>query len=135
MGDFEQIIGYEQVVSYFGEWPDFNDCTIASVHLCERTVVSDSGFRVEIAIETPDNWLCRGVRVPRAEVKLLMDGVKSFEMSDYSYQNVIGELRVKSFRDGDGIAHLRISVLPEVGASLEGSCEMLVVESVAELPR
>jgi hypothetical protein len=55
------------------------------------------------------------------------------EDSGFSHQNHIDELRIRRFRDPDGITRWGITMTSENGLNLEVVCEMVAVEYIVGL--
>jgi hypothetical protein len=98
MDALPEIPGATEVVAWFGGWPSFHDAEVLEVHLFRR---GTSFLRLHTWVMT-DQLDSKGYYVldKHAVVTFALEGIDDLNLSGFSGQNVINELRLEKTARG-----------------------------------
>jgi hypothetical protein len=92
--ELEGVKGAQELLDWFGYWPNFHDAEVTSVQL-NRAGTSSLAVHVW---QTTDRVDAQGyfARQKHAVVSFLLSGISELELAEFNHQNVLGSLNLTS---------------------------------------
>lgn len=123
---FELILGHEQVVSWFGYWPNFHDAEVHWIKLQQHVPLNGNGPFIELMLHTwdfTDQIKIQGFRVTQKHclIHIRFENCQDIELEGFSYQNVLFGLDFTMDSIGRD-KHLKVALDASQGVSISFKC-------------